>query len=149
MARKSRWLMVLLSFLTLSCSIERNENLIDKYRSEIMNIEREFAELVKEKGLKVGFLTYASEDAVLNRGNQLIKGKKAIQEYYENYKYPNARLEWEPEFIEVSSSGDLAYTYGHYTFEVTGEAGQMIKDKGIFHTVWKRESSGEWRYVWD
>ena len=149
MIRKLKWLMVILSIFVVSCPMEKNETLIEKYKTEIMDTEKAFAKLVKEKGMKVAFVVYAANNAVLNRGENLIKGKEAIQEYYENYKYPNARLEWEPDFIDVSSSGDLAYTYGHYLFEAIGDSGMIINNAGIFHTIWKRESNGKWRYVWD
>jgi ketosteroid isomerase-like protein len=140
--------MIIILFV-LSCQSERNDNLIEKYKNEILNAEMAFAKLAKEKGLKVAFIAYASEGAVLQRGNKLIKGKKEIEEYYENFKYPNARLEWKPDFIDVSDSGDLGYTYGQYKFEASDESGEVIKDTGAFHTVLKRQPNGDWRYVWD
>ncbi|MCB9249994.1 MAG: hypothetical protein H6613_16335 [Ignavibacteriales bacterium] len=36
------------------------------------------------------------------------------------------------------NQGDLAYTYGHYTFSATNPTGENISAKGIFHTVWKK-----------
>ena len=146
---KSILFMIAISISVISCMKEGDDNLMNQYKMEIMRTEKAFATLAKEEGLKVAFLTYAAENAVLNRGNKLIKGKKAIREYYESYKFPDARLEWEPEFIDISNSGDLAYTYGPYRFEATDEAGKIISDIGIFHTIWKRQSGGEWRYVWD
>jgi ketosteroid isomerase-like protein len=143
------YLILIIGLSLLSCQNGRDEDLINKCKTEILETEKAFVNLVKEKGIKVAFLMYASENAVLNRGNKLIKGKKAIEEYYENYKYPLARLEWEPDFIDVSDSGDLGYSYGQYKFEATDVSGKVIKDTGTFHTVWKRQSNGEWRYVWD
>jgi hypothetical protein len=43
----------------------------------------------------------------------------------------------------------MAYTYGQHTFEATDDSGGIIEDTGIFHTVWKRQPDGQWRYVWD
>jgi ketosteroid isomerase-like protein len=140
---------ILICLLAASCTNERNEKMIERYKAEILNTEKAFARLVKDEGQKTAFLAYAAEDAVLQRGDKLIKGIKAIEEYFKDYKYRNVRLEWDPDFIDVSASGDLAYTYGHYDFEATDESGKIIKATGVFHTVWKRESNGEWRYVWD
>ncbi|MBN1409108.1 MAG: nuclear transport factor 2 family protein [Calditrichaceae bacterium] len=122
---------------------------MEKYKQETRETELAFAKLAKEQGLKVAFVTYAADDAVLNRGNKLIKGKKAIEDYYSNQKLQNVSLEWEPVFIEVAVSGDLGYTYGPYTFSSVDSSGKETKSEGIFHTVWKKQANGKWRYVWD
>ena len=146
--RPISWLFII-CLCIVSCKTDSNEVLMEAYKTEILNTERAFAKLAKAKGLKVAFLFYASDEAVLKRGGKLIKGKKAIGEYFEKQTLQNVRLEWEPDFISVSDSGDLGYTYGPYEFEATDETGKIIKDSGIFHTVWKKEPNGEWRYVWD
>jgi len=122
---------------------------MEQYKTEILEVEKAFAKLAKEEGMKTAFLTYASDEAVLHRENKIVSGKKAIEEYFDRQKLKNVRLDWMPDFISVAASGDLAYTYGAYTFEGTDEEGREIKFSGIFHTVWTREPSGEWRYVWD
>ena len=109
--------------------------MMEKYKNEILDTERAFAKLAKDKDLKIAFLTYASEEAVLNRNNMLIKGKEAIVEYFDKQNLQNVILEWKPEFIDVASSGDLGYTYGPYTFEANDSTGKEIKISGIFHTV--------------
>ena len=58
-------------------------------------------------------------------------------------------LVWEPDFIDVSVAGDLAYTYGKFTYTSITESGDTLTSKGIFHTVWKRQEDGSWKYVWD
>jgi ketosteroid isomerase-like protein len=122
---------------------------VDKYENEILNTEKAFTQLAKEKGLKIAFSTYASEEAVLFRENKLIKGKRAIGDYFKKWPWRNVQLAWTPDFVSVAASGDLGYTYGKYTFEGTDESGELKQFSGIFHTVWKREADGEWRYVWD
>ena len=119
------------------------------YKRQILEAEVAFARLVKQQGMKAGFLAYAADDAVLNRNNRLIKGRQAMAAYFDNMKYRDIRLEWYPDFIQVSSSGDLGYTYGHYTFTARDEAGKAVQAAGIFHTVWQRQADGNWRFVWD
>ena len=120
-----------------------------KYEKEIFETEKAFAALAKEKGLKVAFTTYAADDAVLMRENKLIKGKKEIAAYFDKQNLEGVQLEWAPDFINVAASGDLAYTYGSYRFEGPGENGEIREATGIFHTVWRKEPNGEWRFVWD
>lgn len=122
---------------------------MEKYKTEIIETEKAFAKLAKEEGLKIAFLAYASDEAVLSRGGKLIKGKKEIAEYFDKQASKNVRLEWTPDFVSVAASGDLGYTYGKFRFEGTDETGQATRLDGFFHTVWKREPTGEWRYVWD
>ncbi len=124
---------------------------IKKWKNEILETEKQFATLVAEKGVEEAFLSYAAEDAVLLRENKLIKGKTEIKELFKS-KRDNANkvsLTWEPDFVDVSSSGDLAYTYGKYTYSVEEENGEINSSTGVFHTVWKRQEDGCWRFVWD
>jgi len=58
-------------------------------------------------------------------------------------------LLWKPEFVELSKSGDLGYTYVEYVFLKKDSSGNTIESKGIFHTVWKKQSDGKWKFVWD
>lgn len=122
---------------------------MEKFKVEVLNAEAAFAQLVQEQGVKAGFLAYAAEDAVLQRGGKLVCGKQAIQAFFDQQRLDNIRLNWQPDFVDVSTAGDLAYTYGKYTLISLDENGQETVSNGIFHTVWKRQPNGEWRYVWD
>jgi ketosteroid isomerase-like protein len=122
---------------------------MNQWEKEILETEKAFARLVQEQGRKAGFLTFAADGAVLQRGNTLIRGKEEIAAYYDRQSDERVRLEWEPEYVRVSAGGDLGYTYGKYIYEGTDEAGAAVRAEGIFHTVWRREPNGAWRYVWD
>mgnify|MGYP003886081989 CR=1 FL=1 len=124
-------------------STERIERLIQ----EIEDAEAAFAQMVKEQGMNKAFVSFAADGAVLMRGNQLIMGKGEIQKFMENQT--SRGLSWKPEYIDVSSSGDLAYTYGYYTFTYPDSTGAEVEAKGVFHTVWKRQQDGSWKFVWD
>jgi ketosteroid isomerase-like protein len=88
--------------------------------------------------------------AVIKRENDtLIKGKENIRAYYETRELKNATVKWTPDFIEVSESGDLGYTYGQYLWTIISAEGDTSEFKGVFHTVWKRQDDGSWKYVWD
>jgi ketosteroid isomerase-like protein len=103
--------------------------------------------MAKEEGIEKAFTTFAAADAVLMRGNKLIEGIKNIEEHYKNQT--SKGLSWAPDFVDVAASGDLGYTYGHYTYSYIDSTGKAAEDKGIFHTVWKRQADGTWRFVWD
>ena len=137
--------------LFFSCNTNMEENNIEKWKSEIIETEQEFVEMVQKDGIPKAFLNYAADDAVLMRNNSLIIGKEALRESYKNRKQENGKvnLTWEPDFVDVALSGDLGYTYGKYVYTTTDSIGQTKKAEGIFHTVWKRQPDGKWRFVWD
>ena len=147
--KKSITFLIILCCFIFTCQMENKTNDLETYKSEILKTEQAFAEMVKKEGLKKAFLTYADENAVLNRNNSLVKGKLEIEKYFDNQTLQDVKLEWKPDFIDVSESGDLAYTYGNYNFEAKDTSGQIIQSNGIFHTVWKKQADGKWLFVWD
>ncbi len=133
----------------LACSTHNEETQIEKWKSEVEEVEKAFNDMAQKEGLERAFEYYAAEDGVIKRSNRIIKGKEAIREWYENDVKPNETLTWQPTFIEVSKSGDLAYTYGDFVFTYADSIGVAKQNKGIFHTVWRRQPDGNWRFVWD
>jgi len=122
---------------------------IELWKSEIMDVEQAFNDMAQREGLIKAFEFYAAEDGVIRRSKKIIQGKKAISDWYTQDVRPNETLTWKPTFIDVSKSGDLAYTYGDYTFTSLDSLGAKKENKGIFHTVWKRQDDDTWRFVWD
>jgi len=123
---------------------------MERWKKEILETEQNFAKMAMEEGIEKAFLYYAAEDAVLLRNNNLITGKDAISQYFGEQKQEDeVSLTWEPDFIDVAKSGDLGYTYGKYIFTSTDSNGNKVESKGIFHTVWKRQMDGSWKFVWD
>ena len=100
------------------------------------------------EGMSAAFIHFAADDAVLNR-NGIISGKDSIKAWFDSWDQTGIKLEWEPDFVDVSKSGDLAYTYGSFTFTRMDTSGVTDQNSGIFHTVWKRQPDGKWRFVWD
>jgi ketosteroid isomerase-like protein len=104
-----------------------------------------------KEGIPRAFLTFAAEDAVLMRNNIIIKGKDAIQENFlkQSGNWASAQLTWEPSYVDVAASGDLGYTYGSFMYTTKDSIGNLVSMEGVFHTVWKRQPDGAWRFVWD
>jgi len=122
---------------------------IDSLQKEIADAEKNFCHLAADSGIAYAFEYYAADDAVLLRGDNLIKGKKAIIKSLRRQASPEGILIWEPDFIDVSRSGDMAYTYGKFNYTTVSPAGDTIISNGIFHTIWKKQADGSWKYVWD
>lgn len=118
----------------------------EESKNEVMVTERAFALMAKEKGMAAAFYAFAADDAVIKRGQNIITGKQAIKEYYDK-QTQTGQLEWSPDFADAS--GDLGYTYGKFTFSEKDSTGTVRATQGIFHTVWKRQKDGTWKFVWD
>ena len=148
-------LLLLLSFTIGSCNNNNNNNnnnkevTQEKWKAEIVQVEKAFNDMAQTEGLVKAFEYYAAPEGVIKRGKRVVKGKAAIAGWYEKDVKPNETLTWVPTFVEVSQSGDLAYTYGDFTFTYPDTLGNLKTNKGIFHTVWKRQADGKWRYVYD
>ena len=136
-------------FILASCQTSRVDR--EKIKQEIAKAEADFEALCKNQTIAHGFWFFADSNAVIKRGNDsLIQGKDAIKHYYESDSiYARASVKWSPDFIEVSESGDMAYTYGKYVWTIPDSTNKKIEYRGVFHTVWKRQATGEWKYVWD
>ena len=143
--------MILLVPVLFSCNTEPGKDKMERWKQEIADTELSFAEMAEEVGISEAFLSYAAEDAVLMRNNKLVIGKENLKVLFENQasKPQDEKLRWKPDFVDVSMSGDLGYTYGQFTYSYTDSTGTSIESTGVFHTVWKRQADGEWRFVWD
>lgn len=133
------------NMLMISCQDKPNRQNIQQ---EIVAAEEAFEKMATEKSIAQAFYEFADANATINRG-ELIHGRKAILDFYKKAGLDKARLQWAPDSVFVSEAGDMAYTYGKYKMNLPDSSGQIITKTGIFHTVWKRQSDGSWKYVWD
>ncbi|MEQ8905231.1 nuclear transport factor 2 family protein [Ekhidna sp.] len=150
MKNLTKYLSPLPIILMIACEGTPDQSKIDEWKQEIMEVESEFSQMVVEEGVPAAFLAFSAEDVVLMRNNQLTIGKDALREKYSNLDpTPGTSLTWKPDFVDVSKSGDMAYTYGKYVYSQTDSLGNIKSDTGVFHTVWKRQEDGSWKFVWD
>jgi len=122
---------------------------IEQCKQEIIRTEKDFEAMAAEKGLPVAFAYFAADSAVLNVLDTLIRGRESIRAYYAGWKVSDVSLRWSPDYVDVAASCDLAYTYGRYNFSFRDSTGMVSESTGIFHTVWKKQPDGSWKFVWD
>ncbi len=140
---------ILTAFLLPSCSTKSSKS-TEAIKKDIMNAEKDFEKMAAEKGIAEAFGYYADSNAVIKRSNDtLITGKENIRNYYSGEFYKTAKVNWTPDFVEVSEKGDMAWTYGKYLWISTDSSGKTEEFKGVFHTVWKKQVDRSWKYVWD
>lgn len=109
----------------------------------VLQADRDFASRARAVGLRAAFVEYAAADALIFRpGIGPIRGHAAIGEAFAGTD--GDTLAWEPEAAEVAASGELAYSWGWYTF--TASSGKS--STGNYVSIWRR-IDGRWRYVVD
>jgi len=135
--------------LLISCNTSETKGNVEMWKAEVIQVELDFKDLAQKTGLADAFYTYAANDGVIRKSGKLVEGKVAIQEWIKNDVRPNESLTWKPTFVDVSRSGDLAYTYGDATFIFIDSLGNKKERTSVYHTVWKRQEDGHWRFVWD
>ncbi len=108
---------------------------------ELINAEKSFSQMSKERGMKKAFLFYIARDGVLLRPDENpITGADAI-EYLSQVDDEGYNITWIPEKAEISEDGKIGFTYGIYNIEVNDDT-----IKGTYINVWKKQD-GEWRFV--
>ncbi|MBK8952189.1 MAG: hypothetical protein IPM85_07810 [Chitinophagaceae bacterium] len=139
-----------LSLLILSCDNKKQLNNSSSAQQEITKAENDFEEMAAEKGIAEAFWFFADSNAVIKRGNDsLIMGKEGIRNYYAAPHFKTASVKWSPDFVEASADGTMGYTYGKYIWQSKDTTGKLTESKGLFHTVWKKQTDRSWKYVWD
>ncbi len=110
--------------------------------TQLAETETAFAKTMADRDLKA-FASFIADEAVFFAGSEVLRGKAAVvakwQPYYET---PEPPFSWRPETVVVLESGDLGLSHG----PVFNPEGKIV---GYFHSTWGRESSGEWKVVFD
>lgn len=133
-------------FIITSCDTINKEEI----KNEIFQAEKAFEKMTSDEGIPQAFYYFADENAVIKRENDtLIIGNENIKKYYEKNNNENTTVNWTADFIDVSDCGTLAYTYGKYCWKIKNIEGEIVEYTGVFHTVWKKQKDGSWKYVWD
>jgi ketosteroid isomerase-like protein len=103
-----------------------------------------------ERHDRAAFEALLAEDAYFAGGGQPLRGRAAVSKGWASFFEPDGpRLSWAPELAEMSRSGDLGYTVGHYRFESRDAAGRSVKREGRYVTVWRKEADGAFRVALD
>lgn len=140
---------LLLVIFSASCHSDSG-NQSEKAKKEIIQTEKDFEKMAAEKGIAAAFWYYADSTAVIRGNNDsLVHGKDGIKNFFSAERFKKAAVKWSPDFADAAASGELGYTYGKYTWVSKDSTGKTSENKGIFHTVWKKQKDGTWRFVWD
>lgn len=117
------------------------------HKQEIIDTDKAFSALSKEKGMQLAFIQYADENVIKPSPNsQPIVGRQALMKSYEG-KSQDFELTWEPLKAEVD--GTIGYTFGNYFLKTKTTDLRDTVFYGNYVSIWKRQQDGSWKFVLD
>ncbi len=89
---------------------------------------------------------YADDGSALYPNAPICTGKEALRvRWAAMLGIPGFDVDWQMTKVEVSRSGDLAYTPFTYQMTMQGPDGKLIHDWGKGLAVWKKQPDGSWK----
>jgi ketosteroid isomerase-like protein len=97
------------------------------------------------------FLALVAEDATFGGGTpSQQRGRDAVAKAWAPYFRPDGpTLTWKPTKAEVLASGDVGYSTGLSEQRSKGPDGTIRVSRGNYLTVWRKQSDGSWKAVFD
>jgi len=132
-------------FGLVSCAHTANDGSTDALQA-IKAADTALQRAVADKDLE-GIVSFYAEDAVLlPTAEPIVVGKSAIRKEWQHIlSIPDFQNQSALTKIDVSSSGDMAYSMGTYLATMLGEDGKPVTEPGKWLSVWKRQADGSWR----
>ena len=135
-------------FFTLFANLYSQPDM-QKEKNALKQVDIDFSNLSKEKGMKEAFLAYVAADGVLLRPfTYPVVGFDAVKKFLES-ESTDFSLAWSPSYADVSVSGELGYTYGLYELTAKDENGKLQVHKGTYVSIWKKDAEGKWKFTLD
>jgi ketosteroid isomerase-like protein len=115
---------------------------------DLFAADRAFNDDVAANGATAWASWFAEDGAQLIPG-QMVRGRASILELMGAiFADPTVSLTWDPDYGELSASGDLGFTTGRYVQRRTiGETESV--GEGRYITIWRLTAEGEWRVALD
>ena len=114
----------------------------ESLRAQVTEAERAFARSMAERD-HAAFTRHLSEQAIFYGPQGALLGKATVAAAWKGFfDGPQAPFSWEPDQVDVLADGTLAHSSG----PVRDPAGKLVQR---FNSVWRQESPGVWRIVFD
>lgn len=111
-------------------------------RAQVADTERAFAATMAARDHEA-FVGFLAEETIFFSGDEALRGRQAVAQAWQPFfDGPVAPFSWAPKTVEVLDSGTLALSSG----PVLDAQGNCI---GTFQSIWRLETPGTWRIVFD
>lgn len=143
-------LVFLSSILLTSCN--QNKNLtadqLEVEREMVRKADIAWAKTGETRNLDAQMELYSDDQVpvMMPPNGPKIIGKDNIRAFLEPmYNRSDFNVTWYPEEVEVAKSGELAYVIGVYESQMNDAFGNVIKDKGKYIEIWRKQKDGIWK----
>lgn len=115
----------------------------------MIDTERAFAARALGVGWKQAFLEYFADDAIGFERNEVGLAKGQISRQPDPPK--DLKLQWEPRYGDVSTTGEIGYLIGPVqTVRASSAAGQKATVRhSNYASIWKKQTDGTYRVILD
>jgi uncharacterized protein (TIGR02246 family) len=145
---KTKILIALIFIAMTGCNMQKVD--MKTEGEKVMQASREWSQTASTGNVEK-ILSYWTDDAVvISPGQPALKGKNEIRQMVEgSFKTPGFHISWQPQSVEVSQSGDMAYLIEKSEITFNDSLGKAITTRYNGVTVWKKQTDGSWKNVVD
>jgi ketosteroid isomerase-like protein len=115
----------------------------------IRDLDAQWSKTAGTRNVDATVAYYADEASLLPPNAPLATDKQSIRAIWADLLAPDTSLSWQSSNVDVSKSGDLAYSMGIYQATMKDPHGNPITEHGKFLEVWKKQADGKWKVVAD
>jgi ketosteroid isomerase-like protein len=135
--------------VVLGCSVHTASVSASEAADSLLNADRALSAQSHSIGFVAAYSKAMAPDArKLDGGAPPAIGRDAILALMTRYP-ADLSLDWTPEEAVVSASGDLGFTWGHFTSTSHDGTGKLVTAHGKYLDVWRRQKDGSWRWIAD
>jgi len=139
-------------FLFLLAMAGCNQTKVDKTveGEKIIQLSKEWSQAAATKDIEKTLSYWADDAFVMQEGQAPLKGKQAIRQMVEgSFKMPGFSISWEPQSVEVSDNGDMAYLIENSKVSYNDSTGKTITINNKAVSIWRKQADGSWKNVVD
>ncbi|MFQ5549378.1 MAG: SgcJ/EcaC family oxidoreductase, partial [Woeseia sp.] len=120
---------------------------VETEKNAVRELDRQWESATAASGAE-GWISFVTEDAVIYPPDgPVVRGREAVGEYMEHLLPPDLSVRWQPDYVEVSGTGDLATMFGTYEITASGAAGDSPVSRGKYGNAWTKKADGGWKVV--
>ena len=145
---KKKILIALIPIAMAGCNMQKVDTKAEG--EKVMQASREWSQAASRGNVEKILSYWADNAVVISSGQPVLKGKGEIQQMVEgSFKTPGFHISWEPQSVEVSQSGDMAYLIEKSKITVNDSLDKAITTHYNGVSVWKKQTDGSWKNVVD
>jgi ketosteroid isomerase-like protein len=141
---------VIIPLFALFAGCQTDKEKMDKLRVELIGVDKQWSELSQKKGYYHTRIDFSEDSAIeFEEGKMPVMGRKAFEADIASHPDSNFCLGWTPLKAEISSSGDLGYTFGGFAYMTKTKFGKDTTFYGNYVTIWRKQPDGKWKFLVD